>query len=333
MPELTNDQNTADIAGVQTLLPDALLDAPIFAQNLIAVYGTELASEICARMHEPFAHTYWRNPLRPGDFAPVGEPLCLPGLYTVERDSRLTHHPAAERGEIYFQNPSSYFAVHVLAPQPDEEILDLAAAPGGKTIAIAAAMQDTGRIAAVEPVRGRFHRLQANLKRCGVTNTALYQKDGRGLGRVVPERFDRVLLDAPCSSEARMRWNEPASYAHWSQRKVKETQRKQKSLLRAGYAALKPGGVLVYCTCSLGVDENERVVAHLLKRTDAQLCVIDTTMLDDGLCLQDKSPLERSQRTRKPLPAELQLAVERGVRIVPSSPWDGFFVAKIRKPG
>jgi len=343
---------SASVQRVQSLLPATLQDAPIFADRLVKVYGEAMSCLICERLSHPFALTYWCNPLRSSEFEPVGRELCLPGLYTVERDAGLTHHPAAERGEIYFQNPSSYFAVWVLQPQADEEVLDMAAAPGGKTIAMAAAMGNTGRIAAVEPVRGRFHRLQANLQRCGVTNTKLYQKDGRGLGRVVPERFDRVLLDAPCSSEARMRWSQPASFSHWTQRKVKEAQRKQKSLLRAAYAALKPGGILVYCTCSLGIEENEAVVAHLLKRTDARLCLIDTTGLDaiplmTSPGVPDRSLPERledeggakqapsgtaERRQHKGHSDELQRAISHGVRIVPDSPWDGFFVTKIRKP-
>ena len=109
----------------------------------------------------------------------------------------------------------------------DEEVLDLAAAPGGKTLAIAALMNNTGRIAAVEPIRGRFHRMQANLRRCGVSNVQFYQRDGRSVGRLVPERFDRVLLDAPCSSESRMRWLDQQSFEQWSLRKIRETQRKQ----------------------------------------------------------------------------------------------------------
>ena len=132
--------------------------------------------------------------------------MGLAELYQVSVDHPIAQHPAATEGAIYIQNPSSYFAVKTLAPVLDEEVLDLAAAPGGKTLAMAARMQNTGRIAAVEPIRGRFHRMQANLRRCGVTNVQFYQRDGRGVGRAVPDRFDRVLLDAPCSSESRMRW-------------------------------------------------------------------------------------------------------------------------------
>ena len=244
----------------------------------------------------------------------------LSDLYSVDRDAGISQHASAENGQIYIQNPASYFAVSILAPQPDEEILDLAAAPGGKTLAIAARMHNTGRLAAVEPIRGRFFRMQANLQRCGVTNVDFYQRDGRSVGRAVPERFDRVLLDAPCSSESRMNWLDASTYQHWSPRKVKETQRKQKSLIRSAYAALKPGGTLLYCTCSFAPDENELVVASLLKKTDAQLMPIAE--------YPPNSMPGLTQWLGKLLNENLALTL----RVLPDGPWDGFYVAKIFKP-
>jgi 16S rRNA (cytosine1407-C5)-methyltransferase len=103
-----------------------------------------------------------------------------------------------------------------LAPRPGETVLDLAAAPGGKTLQLAALMQNSGRLSAVEAVKGRFFRLRANLERGGVTNARTFLMDGRAVGRKCPEMFDRVLLDAPCSSEARFSRLDPRSWAHWS---------------------------------------------------------------------------------------------------------------------
>lgn len=309
-----------------SLVPDDLTDGEDFVARLMRIYGQQTANDILSRLGQPDrAVAFWRNPLISGDVAlPSGQPVPgLPALsYATDRVS-VTHSPAAERGALYIQNPSSYFAVQVLAPQPGEEILDLAAAPGGKTIAIAACMQNQGRLAAVEPVAGRFHRLKANTERCGVSVCAFYQRDGRGVGRAVPERFDRVLLDAPCSTEARMRWFDPDSYRHWQLRKVKETSRKQKSLLRSAYLALKPGGVLVYCTCSFAEEENEQVVAHLLKRTDAYLEPIQGGP-EHVLPGRVDAPSARG----KGLPE--QIAHSR--RIIPDWIWDGFYLARIRKP-
>jgi tRNA (cytosine49-C5)-methyltransferase len=302
-------------------LPDDLVDRDVFAAQLHDIYGSDRAARIIALLTKDHTRAYWHNPLRPGATLAVGERVVgLDDVRQVPFDSALSAEPHATSGQIYLQNPSSLLAVRVLDPQADEEILDLAAAPGGKTLAIAAAMGNSGRIAAVEVVAGRFHRLRANLERCGVTNVEFYLKDGRSVGRAVPERFDRVLLDAPCSSQARMRWDTPATYSHWSARKVKESQRKQKSLLRSAYAALKPGGVLVYCTCAFSVEENELVVNHLLQRSEAQLLAVDTA-IDNVL------PGLTQWRGRS-----LHADLERSVRVIPDGVWDGFYLARIKKP-
>ncbi len=299
--------------------PGDLKDGAAFAARLAAIY--EPATLEVVGQPNPWV-TFWANPLRPGTELPRGEPVPgAPGLFMSADREAVTHSAAAGDGCLYVQNPSSWLAACVVDPQPGDEVLDLAAAPGGKTIAMAAAMANEGRIAAVEPVPARFHRLRANLDRCGVTIAALYQKDGRGVGRLVPERFDRVLLDAPCSSEARMRWDEPASYRHWSLRKVRETSRKQKRLLRSAYAALKPGGVLVYCTCSFSPEENELVVQQLLAASDAALLPV---LLDEAV------PAMPALTTWQGKALSDELA--HAVRVLPAAPWEGFFLARLTKP-
>ncbi len=303
------------------LLPEDLSDAEQFEARVREIYGDASEALLLAMTVSERQPTFWLNPLCQGKL-PEGSTALpdLSGMYTHPNWSEITHSKAATDGEIYIQNPSSHFAVQVLDPQPEEEVLDLAAAPGGKTIAMAAKMGNSGRIAAVEPVPGRFHRLRANLARCGVTNVDLYKKDGRGVGRLVPERFDRVLLDAPCSSEARMRWSQPDSYQHWSLRKIRETSRKQKSLIRSAFTALKPGGELVYCTCSLSPEENELVVQQLLKKTNARLLPVtppDVPVLPGLTNWSEKA---------------LAPALAQTVRILPGAVWDGFYLARIHKP-
>ena len=295
-----------------------------FADRLAEVFGEEPAATVLRTMSEPKRVGYWVNPLRSGEPMADSVPVAgLSGCWSVGPEQReaVVAGPGAEHGGVYPINPSSVLAVLALAPQPGEEILDLAAAPGGKTLLMAAAMDNVGRLAAVEPVKGRFHRMRANLTRCGVSNVDYYLRDGRGVGRSVPERFDAVLLDAPCSSEARMRLDDPSSYAHWKPRKIKETSRKQKALLRSAYAALKPGGRLVYCTCSYAPEENEIPLNHLLRR-------------EPGAKLE---PLELPCPARRPgltrwRNRELQPTLEHAVRIVPDELWDGFFLCRIVKP-
>ena len=146
-------------------------------------------------------------------------------------------------------------ATLVLDPQPGEDVLDLAAASGGKTLHIAAKMRNEGKLSAVGPVRGQSFKLQTNLKRYGSEITRTYMTNGRTVGKKTPERFDRVLLDAPCSDESRIHQDDPESWQHWKLRKIKEQARKQYGLIRSASAALKPGGTLLYCTCSFAPEK------------------------------------------------------------------------------
>ena len=295
-----------------------------FRERLADIWGAA-APKVLQSMTRPKRQAYWLNPLvvRPPEFEPPGE--AVPGLddvFSVDAIVRetVTRHEGARRGWLYPLNPSSLLAVEALAPRPGEEVLDLAAAPGGKTVALAARMRNTGRIAAVEAVKGRFHRLRANLMRCGVCNAQLYLADGRAIGRKVPDRFDRVLLDAPCSSEARIRLDDAATHAHWKPRKIREASAKQAGLLRSAYRALKPGGRLVYCTCSFAPEENELVVSRLLRAEPGA----DLEPMDFPDVPKSAGLVEWRGRG-------CDARVARAVRVVPDDLWDGFFVCRIRK--
>lgn len=244
-------------------------------------------------------------------------------VFVVEPEWReqLTHHATAGDGRIYIQGLSSMAAVWALQAQPGEEILDLAAAPGGKTSYIAACMQNTGRLAAVEPVKARFFRLKANLQRLGVRNSHTYMKDGAIVGRLTPERFDRVLLDAPCSSEAQFTRLDPDSWSHWSVRKVKECARLQTKLLRSAVQALKPGGVMVYSTCSLSPEENECVLQSVLQAHPEM----------QPQPLPALAPLPTLPGLTEWNGTALDARLQHAVRILPSAHSDAFFICKLHK--
>lgn len=235
--------------------------------------------------------------------------------------SGMTHHPYAESGIIYLQNLSSMVAPALLAPKPGETVLDLAAAPGGKTLQLATFMDNQGQLSAVEPVKKRFFKLKENLSRCGVEIAKCYMTDGRTVGYKCPERFDKVLLDAPCSSEARFDLNDPQSMSHWSMRKVKECSRKQMKLIEAAFHSLKPGGVLVYSTCSFSPEENELIVNKLLKkyRDQVELVEIPQSWPNAMPGLTAYNGKELNPELRKTL------------RILPNGEMDGFYCAKLIK--
>ena len=150
-----------------------------------------------------------------------------------------------------FMNDESYHAV-----------LDTAAAPGSKTTQIAALMNNQGVLVANEYAASRVKVLHANIERCGVRNAALSNFDGRVFGGWLPEQFDAVLLDAPCSGEGTVRKDEDAM-KNWTQASVLEIADTQKDLIESAFHALKPGGVMVYSTCTLSTEENQQVCQHL----------------------------------------------------------------------
>ena len=162
-------------------------------------------------------------------------------------------------GLCYVQDPSTLMAVDLLAPQPGDTVLDACAAPGGKTSYMAELMQNEGRITACDSSRPRLERLRENLSRLSVANTELRRIDW--LTRPIPfepESFDRILVDAPCSNtgvirrRVDVRWRlTPADFEQMPSR--------QRRILDAVFPLLKPGGTLVYSTCSLEPEENEQV--------------------------------------------------------------------------
>ncbi|MBN2869687.1 MAG: RsmB/NOP family class I SAM-dependent RNA methyltransferase [Campylobacterales bacterium] len=247
----------------------------------------------------------------------------LEGVYRISPDDklRLTQTEAFYGGRLYIQNLSSMIAPVLLDPKPDETVLDLAAAPGGKTLILASMMHNTGWLSAVEPSRERFFRLCDNLKHQGVTNAHTYMTDGRSVGKKCPLMFDRILLDAPCSSEARFKTFDEKSTSYWSIHKVKETSKLQRRLLLSAYDALKPGGKLLYSTCSFSPEENESPLQHLLERHGDHLKTLPLILPFDNV----QKPLTRWGKE------VYDERIRNAVRILPTDTIDGFFICLLEK--
>lgn len=193
-------------------------------------------------------------------------PWCSEGFWIEREDEALRLGSAAEHlsGLFYIQEASSMLPVSALfAERSPRRVLDVAAAPGSKTTQIAALMDNRGGIVANEYSASRVKVLHANISRCGVKNVALTHFDGRVFGAALPESFDAILLDAPCSGEGVVR-KDPDAMSNWSPESVASIADTQRELIESAFHALAPGGVMVYSTCTLNAQENQHVVNHLL---------------------------------------------------------------------
>lgn len=194
-------------------------------------------------------------------------PWCAEGFW-IKRDDEdaVPLGSTAEHlsGLFYIQEASSMLPVAALFADGNtpERVMDVAAAPGSKTTQIAARMGNQGAILANEFSASRVKVLHANISRCGIHNVALTHFDGRVFGAALPEAFDAILLDAPCSGEGVVR-KDPDALKNWSVESNLEIAATQRELIESAFHALRPGGTLVYSTCTLNRDENEDVCLWL----------------------------------------------------------------------
>lgn len=167
-------------------------------------------------------------------------------------------------GVVYSQEPSAQFVGEVLQPQPGERVLDLAAAPGGKTTHLAAFMQQDGLLWANEIFMNRAKILSENIERMGVQNSIVSSHAPAELSVKLPQFFDKILLDAPCSGEGMFRKN-PAAVAQWHQDFPQELADLQREILQEAMKMLRPGGQIVYSTCTFAPEEDEQMIAWLMQ--------------------------------------------------------------------
>lgn len=190
-------------------------------------------------------------------------PWAKEGLY-YEAEDRPGKHPYHEAGVYYIQEPSAMAVAELLDPRPGERILDLCAAPGGKTTHIGGRMMGKGFLLTneIHPLRARI--LSQNVERMGIANAVVSNEDSGTLSCRFPEFFDRIVVDAPCSGEGMFRKDEKAR-AEWSPEQVALCAARQKEILSNAGAMLKPGGRLLYSTCTFSPEENEQVIEDFLK--------------------------------------------------------------------
>ncbi len=174
-------------------------------------------------------------------------------------------HPYHEAGAYYIQEPSAMAPVAALEPEPGERILDLCAAPGGKSTQIASYMDHKGLLVCNEPHPARAKILSQNIERMGIRNALVISEDPTRLSLRLPGFFDRILVDAPCSGEGMFRRSRTA-VSEWSPENVRACALRQADILDAAAVMLKEGGRLVYSTCTFGREEDEKTAEAFVSR-------------------------------------------------------------------
>lgn len=295
---------------MQQLLPD-----PVEYDRFIAISQTPLRRSLRVNTLKITVADFLAL-VAPYQWALTPIPWCTEGFWISRDDAdTLPLGSTAEHlaGLFYIQEASSMLPVSALfsADNQPERIMDMAAAPGSKTTQIAARMHNRGAILANEFSASRVKVLHANLSRCGVSNTAMTHFDGRVFGPALPECFDAILLDAPCSGEGVIRKDADA-LRNWSETSTAEIAATQQDLINSAFHALRPGGTLVYSTCTLNHRENQQVVQWLLEQ------------YPDAVEIE---PLDRL------FPGAQQAATPEGFLHVFPQIFDseGFFVARLRK--
>lgn len=198
-------------------------------------------------------------PFSPGDAIP-----WCPSAITLARAERPGLHPYHLAGLYYLQDPSAMSPAELLAPSPGERILDLAAAPGGKTTHLAMLMKGEGLLVANEIKNKRVGHLAQNVERWGAGNIVITNETPERLVDHFGAYFDRVLVDAPCSGEGMFR-KDMGARAEWSPEMVQGCAVRQDNILHIAARLVRPGGYLLYSTCTFAPEEDEGVIARLLK--------------------------------------------------------------------
>ena len=233
----------------------------------------------------------------------------LDTAFILEEDYKLQDLDIYKDGKIYIQSLSSMIPALILDPKEKENILDMCAAPGGKTTQIACISENKAMVTACEKNRIRGERLKYNIEKQGATRTSVMFKDARYLDSYFS--FDKILLDAPCSGSGTLNLSDNNSYKNFTLELVNRSKKTQIELLKKAIKMLKKGGELVYSTCSILKEENEEIINKVLEQDD--LVVI---------------PIEKDSLNKiETLPSNINGAVT----IMPNKSYEGFFVVKLKK--
>lgn len=226
-------------------------------------------------------------------------------------------------GYFYIQEVSSMMPPIALNPSKEDIVLDLCASPGSKTTQIASMMENQGTLFANDVSIGRIRILSSNLQRCGVTNVVVSQHEGSNLCKRLKNmdiKFDKILLDAPCSGEGTIRLN-PKTASMFNEGLIRKMSNIQKSLISSVFQILKVGGEMTYSTCTHGPEENEEVVSYFLENFPVEIQEI-------------KLPIKTRKGLSEWQEKKFHPDTIKSARIYPQdNNTEGFFISKFKKLG
>ena len=231
--------------------------------------------------------------------------------YIIEkaRENEIKNLDIYKNGEIYLQSLSSMLPPIILEPKENTDILDMTAAPGGKTTEIATLVGNKARITAIEMNKIRAQKLKYNVEKQGATCVYIMEQDARKLNDFFS--FDNVLLDAPCSGSGTININDTKLEKTFTEQLIKKSKKSQNELLKKAIKVLKKGSEMVYSTCSILQEENENIIENILKENKVEIVDIDFKGIED-------------------IP-KLPTRIKGTLCVAPTKEYEGFFVAKLKK--
>lgn len=291
-----------------------------FTERMRNLLGEEEFSAFLASYDRPRNVGLRLNPSKSAEVPFCGERIPWePNGYYYDPAQRPGLHPYHDAGVYYLQEPSAMAPAILLDAQPDERVLDLCAAPGGKSTQIAAAMQGRGLLVCNEIHPKRAQILSSNIERMGVANALVTNEHPAKLAKRFPAYFDRILVDAPCSGEGMFR-KEDAASADWSEATVAMCAARQREILDSAASMLRSGGRLVYSTCTFAPEEDEGVVSGFLRaHSDFSVETLAAPWFSGGMPAWIREPAPGIEHTFRLMPHKL-----RG---------EGHFAAVLRKNG
>lgn len=295
---------------------------PKFLIEMLEVqYGKELTQEILEGYKAKRKVTFRVNTLKTKCEA-VEETLKNAGIeakkvawsrkaYIIENatEKGLQELDIYEKGEIYLQSLSSMLPPIILEPKEKCDILDMAAAPGGKTTQMAVLTENKAHITACEMNRIRAEKLKYNIKKQGATSVYVMETDSRRISNFFS--FDQILLDSPCSGSGTLNANDINTQKYFTKKLIEKCTKTQAELLKKGLTVLKPGKEMVYSTCSILACENEDIVEKILNANNCEIVPIEFEKMEEIPLLPSK--------------------IKGTMCVKPTDLYEGFYVAKIRK--